>query len=398
MASIDTEVPALLLRLDGNPFHHGTLGAVRTLGRAGVEVHVMLDEPAGPVLSSRHLHRAHRRPAGASADHTRLLGELRRTAALIGRRAVLVAMDDRGAIAVARLAGELADHYLLPSIPPGLPEQLTDKSELALLCARLNVPHPVTRLPGSATEAATALEELGGRAVAKWVRPWLLPPGSGLRGTSLVPDAATAARLFTAGTPAGSRLLLQQLLPAHGTDWFFHGCFDRHGRFLAGGTGVKTRSWPPRAGLTAVGRWVPNRELTALACRLAADLGYHGILDLDFRHVDGGYHLLDFNPRPGAQFRLFTDAAGTDVVRAHHLDLTGRPVPPGRARPGRLLVVENYAAVALLTPASGTRPAPAGSRPTPSGGRPAIEAAWFAADDPMPFLAVLGTLARRLWH
>ncbi|MQS05111.1 hypothetical protein [Streptomyces alkaliterrae] len=190
MASMDTEVPALLLRLDGNPFHHGTLGAVRTLGRAGVETHVLLDEPAGPVLRSRHLYRAHRRPAGATVDHPRLLDELRRIAALIGRRAVLLAMDDRGAIAVARLATELTDHYLLPSIPAELPEQLTDKSELALLCARLNVPHPATRLPGTAAEAAAALEEMGGRAVAKWVRPWLLPPDSGLRGTSLVPDVS----------------------------------------------------------------------------------------------------------------------------------------------------------------------------------------------------------------
>jgi hypothetical protein len=30
---------------------------------------------------------------------------------------------------------------------------------------------------------------------------------------------------------------------------------------------------------------------------------------------------LDFNPRVGAQFRLFEDDAGSDVVRALHLDL-----------------------------------------------------------------------------
>jgi len=48
----------------------------------------------------------------------------------------------------------------------------------------------------------------------------------------------------------------------------------------------------------------------------------------------GAYHLLDFNPRPGAQFRLFTDRAGTDVVRAQHLDLTGRAVPAGVAAYG----------------------------------------------------------------
>lgn len=39
--NLDNRVPAVLLRLDRNPFHHGTLGAVRSLGRADVEVHLV---------------------------------------------------------------------------------------------------------------------------------------------------------------------------------------------------------------------------------------------------------------------------------------------------------------------------------------------------------------------
>ncbi|NEB10808.1 ATP-grasp domain-containing protein, partial [Streptomyces coelicoflavus] len=94
--------------------------------------------------------------------------------------------------------------------------------------------------------------------------------------------------------------------------------------------------------------------------------------DLDFRRcgTTGRYHLLDFNPRPGAQFRLFADTAGLDVVRALHLDLTHRPLPEGAPRPGRVFVVENYA------PLSALRPARAGR-----GGR---ELAWYARDDRAP--------------
>ena len=65
-------------------------------------------------------------------------------------------------------------------------------------------------------------------------------------------------------------------------------------------------------------------------------------MDLDYRLDlrDGQYKLLDFNPRVGAQFRLFEDDAGMDVVRALHLDLTGRPVPRGRPIEGRAFMVE----------------------------------------------------------
>jgi hypothetical protein len=43
---------------------------------------------------------------------------------------------------------------------------------------------------------------------------------------------------------------------------------------------------------------------------------------LDLR--DGEYKLLDFNPRVGAQSRVFEDNGAVDRVRALHLDLTGR--------------------------------------------------------------------------
>ena len=53
VSPFDTRVPAALLRIDRNPFHHGTLGAVRSLGRAGVEVHVVAMDDAGAITVSR---------------------------------------------------------------------------------------------------------------------------------------------------------------------------------------------------------------------------------------------------------------------------------------------------------------------------------------------------------
>jgi predicted ATP-grasp superfamily ATP-dependent carboligase len=205
-----------------------------------------------------------------------------------------------------------------------------------------------------------------------------------------VRTGAQARRLYERTGQAGSALLLQRQVPGgRGTDWFFHGCFTRDAACLLGGAGRKERAWPPRAGLTAVGRWLPNPEVEEAARRMAGHLGYQGILDLDFRldPVAGTYHLLDFNPRPGAQFRLFTDRAGLDVVRALHLDLTGRPVPATAPAPGRVLRVENYALLSALT-APGGRPGRARRQPLYVRAPRAGETAWFAADDPAPFLAM----------
>ncbi|MFD9340164.1 ATP-grasp domain-containing protein [Streptomyces sp. NPDC060049] len=416
---------------------------------------------------SRYLRAVHPGPAGGLDPEApeALLECLTGVSERIGRPAVLIAMDDLSAIAVSRVAPMLTDRFRIPHQPDNLPARVADKAELSRLCARWDVPHPETVIPASGAEAAEAAWRLGLPVIAKWSRPWLLPSGTGLRSTTLLHAAAEARRLYERSAEAGSRLLLQRFLPAGpDTDWFFHGAFARGGHPLITGSGRKELSWPVRTGLTAVGRWLPDPAVEEAGLRLAERLGYQGILDLDFRRDERGvFRLVDFNPRPGAQFRLFTDAGGLDVVRAMYLDLAGRRVPEPSGGPGRVFVAENYALLAALRggwrprrhsagtvpaafsapaapgapgeaarrqggpPAAGRPVLPAGrvgpagaGRPLVPGGRKAVagagpgraevpgplrvaprvargrvEAAWFAADDPLPFLAMLAAFLGR---
>jgi D-aspartate ligase len=86
-----------------------------------------------------------------------------------------------------------------------------------------------------------------------------------------------------------------------------------------------------------------NTALSEWVTELLSRPPYSGIVDLDLRFDtrDGQYKLLDFNPRLGAQFRLFEDTSGVDVVRAAYLDLTGQPIPEGKLVVGRRFLVEN---------------------------------------------------------
>ncbi|WP_445269831.1 carboxylate--amine ligase [Streptomyces sp. DSM 41634] len=384
---------------------------------------------------SRYLRAVHAGPAGGLDPEApeALLECLTGVSERIGRQAVLIAMDDLSAIAVSRVAPMLRDRFRIPHQPDNLPARVADKAELSRLCSRWDVPHPETVIPASGAEAAEAAWRLGLPVVAKWSRPWLLPTGAdGLRSTTLVHTAAEARRLYERSAEAGSRLLLQRFLPAGpDTDWFFHGAFTRGGLPLLAGSGRKELSWPVRTGLTAVGRWLPDPAVEEAALRLAERLGYQGILDLDFRRDEEGcFRLVDFNPRPGAQFRLFTDAAGLDVVQAMYMDLTGQRVPQPSGGPGRVFVAENYALLAAVRGGSLPRRRAADRTVGPAGpaaadradgaadpdppvvagqrtgqGRPAagpapkrgggVETAWFAADDLRPFLAMLGAFLGR---
>ncbi|WP_405857055.1 ATP-grasp domain-containing protein [Streptomyces sp. NBC_00090] len=429
--SFDTRVPTVLVRLDRNPFHHGTLGAARSLGRAGIPVHAVIESSTSPVARSRYLRSVRARPATSSsvelvallttiADEIGGLGGLSdlgdpgdrthpgepggTTADAPSHPVLVLPLDDISALALARRRAELSPRFLLPEQTEEQLLRVADKAALARTCAALGLPHPRTELPTCADEAAAMAWAVGLPVVAKWSRPWLLQAGRGLRSTSIVRSLAEVRELYARTPEAGSRLLLQELLPAgRDLDWFFHGYVDSAGHCTAGATGRKERSWPDGAGLTAVGRWTVNPAVDRTARELLDALGYRGVCDLDFRldRSTGAYHLLDFNPRPGAQFRLFADPDGLDVVRAMHLDLTGRPVPPHFPAYGRRFVVENYAALSLLTsPRRRYAAEPGTARRT--------ECAWFAADDPAPALAMgrawlthllrraVGALARRL--
>ena len=95
--------------------------------------------------------------------------------------------------------------------------------------------------------------------------------------------------------------------------------------------------------MTTLGICEDNEVVAQTTQRFMKALGYRGILDIGYRYDprDGQYKCLDVNPRVGATFRLFVGERGLDVVRALYLDLTGRPVPSDRARPGRKWVVDN---------------------------------------------------------
>jgi D-aspartate ligase len=192
----------------------------------------------------------------------------------------------------------------------------------------------------------------------------------------------------THGRVLPSALMIQEMIPsATSEDWFVHGYCDHQSNPAAVFTGIKLRSYPAFAGPTTLARSMRNDALQAQASELLKAIGYQGIMDLDYRldHRDGRYHLLDFNPRVGAQFRLFKDSDGTDVVRALHLDLTGRTTPVGPQIEGRTFLAEIQD---LLTSGAYWRSGALTVREWWRSLRKIDEPAWYTVDDPLPFLLV----------
>ena len=378
----DVTTPAVVLKFDPNVMHHGGLGAIRSLGRMGVPVYAVQESAWAPAAHSRYLHgKVLWRPGTLPASQVQ--AGLLRLAELIGRPAVLIPTDDAGSIFLAEHGEALRGRFLFAAPPASLPRQLAAKQSLHALCADLGFPSPRSCLVSCLDEAAGAAAGYGYPVVGKLAMPW--QSGSGQLSTQILRGQGDLEGAWQAVQSGRAGLILQEYIPAPpGHDWFFHGYVAAGGDCRPAGTGVKDRSYPARAGLTSFGRCVPNPALRAMVTGLLTRLGYRGIADLDLRldDRDGQYKLLDFNPRLGAQFRLFTAPDGLDVVRAAYLDLTGQPVPQSEPAPGRTFMAESYDPFSAI---SYWRRGELGLRSWLSAAAAVDETAWFARDDLLPF-------------
>ena len=396
LRAADWSTPAVVLKFDQNMLHHGSLGVIRSLGRLGVPVYGVHEGPWAPAASSRYLcGRFFWQPR--PDDPQRTVSGLLSLASRIGRQAVLYATDDAGAIFLAEHGDALRDAFAFPRPPADLPRRLAGKYSMSQLCRELGVPTPQAMLAWSPGEAAEFAGRAGFPLIAKLATPWrgTAHAGQPLRSTMIIRTLAQLREVCARADETGTGLMLQEYIPpAPGQDWFFHGYFDASGRCAPAFTGVKDRSYPAYAGLTSLGRAVPNSRVAGQASTMAAAIGFRGIADLDLRFDprDAQYKLLDFNPRLGAQFRLFTTDTGLDVARAAYLDLTGQPAAAGEMTRDRRFLVENYDP---LGAAGYWRRGELGLRSWAASLRRVDEFAWLARDDLRPFGLMCARMAWR---
>jgi len=390
----DTTVPVLISKTGRHELAHGALGAIRSLGRVGIPVFAMAEDPFVPYGFSRYLTK--RLVHDTSHSRDAILEALLKKGEDFARPAVLMPADDEAAILAAENNEALAAHFLSQPAPPKLVRQIASKGGLNELCTRFGVATPRTFFAPLTSDVLALAETLSFPLVVKNSEPWkrLLTPA--VQSTTRINSLEELIAL-SATWKAEPHIILQEYIPGDvSEDWIVHAYSSRSGENDLLFTGRKFRSWPPEAGVTTAAAALPNEPLAEMASGFLRDIGYYGIADMDWRFDarDGRYKLVDFNPRIGANFRLFETEAGIDVVRAAHLELTGRVAPAAPQLYDRRLIVENLdlASRLVIRTAAGRLPGGAG------GG---VEYAWFAKDDPLPFFAMTvrfgaGAFAR-LW-
>lgn len=391
LPNLDTRYPALILKTSRSVIHHGALAVARTLARLGVPVYAVVEDAYTPLGVSRYLTKAFVWES-CPADPESFVKALSLIGEFIARPTIIIPMDDLSAVWVAENAAALAQWFIVPPVPPDLPRRLANKACLQALCAEVGIPSARSIVPHSFNDFRAFTESSKFPVLVKAAEQWL--PMSDTFVTKAIRTPTELFNLFeNYNFERGPRLIIQEYIP--GEDWICHGYYNSEKNLHLTFTGRKLRSYPNDAGSTALGLSVDNEPLRCVSEGLLKAVAYSGIIDMDWRkdERDGRYKILDCNPRVGQNFRMFETGAGIDVIRAHHLDLSGRSIDNAAQSEGRLFSVESFYVLALLRGLPRGASKHDASKYLPPKSR---ELAWWSGDDQVPFVVMCVRLCARL--
>ena len=303
------------------------LGAIRSLGRAGVPVIALDHRPWALGFRSRYaLPVVAPDPLDGDEAFVSFLLEL---GDALGRPAPIFPTHDEHLNALARHRDELGDRFLYPFPGWDVLEPLQSKRHQLATADALGLDSPRTEHPSSLDEARSAAEEIG--------FPVLVKPSDNVvfkriyrRQAFLCENADELARAYEVA--ADYEPMVQEFIP--GGDeylWSLGTYISEEGEPLARFCGRKLRQTDGHMGSARVGEAVWNDEVVDSGLKLLRALEFHGIGQVEWKRDprDGRLKLIEVNPRLW-QWHGLAGACGADVAQIAYWDLMGASLAPAR--------------------------------------------------------------------
>lgn len=304
------------------------LAAVRSLGRAGHEIHTICARPRGLASASRFVRAEHvlpdaeRAPDAWAAALETLCREIRSDWILPITELSLGTLYAAGLDARLPCLAPSSAAYAAATDKHGILEIARQVGIRVPKSVLVESPASLTALPaGFVYPAILKARRSRFRAGAGW--------GSGA--VVLVESSAHLARVVhDPGFAQG--LLVQEFLPGHGEGIFL---LARGGECLAAFAHRRLREKPPSGGVSVLRESVePDPRLLAASQALIARLGLDGVAMVEFRCPPGEEPaLMEINPRLWGSLQLAIDA-GIDFPELLWRMHAGLPVPMPEARLG----------------------------------------------------------------
>jgi D-aspartate ligase len=310
------------------------LGIVRSLGREGIPICVLDDEPSISRFS-RYASRALRVPDLRDEEATiEALLEAADRLQLHGW--VIYPTRDEIVTALSRARDRLAHVFRVPTPAWQSVRYSIDKRLTHALAARVGIPTPQTWYPGS-VEALDAIVPGNWPLVVKPAIKQRFIYRTGVKGWVVGDQRQLRARFSEAAAILGpGEVMVQDLIPGNGLAQYAYCAFFKHGEAVGRMVVRRRRQHPAVLGRSSTFvETVDLPELVEPSDRFLREMDYYGLVELEYKFDvrDCAYKLLDVNARTWG-YHSVGRTAGVDFPLLLYRDQLGLDVPAVEARPG----------------------------------------------------------------
>jgi D-aspartate ligase len=309
------------------------LGIARSLGRHGIGVCVIDDEPS-IAHASRFVQYAVRvRDLHSESSLLEALAIARGRHGLAGW--VLYPTRDENVATIAANREVLARDFRVPTPALNSVRYLWDKRETYQLAEKLSIAIPRSWFPRS--EADLAEIDMDAPLVLKPAIKEKFFYATRVKAWCAATRAELIAGFRRAAAIVGEgEVIVQELIPGGGEQQYAYCALFRDGAAVASMTVRRRRQHPSDFGRAST--YVETIDLPELAepsLRFLEAAGYYGLVELEFKHDlrDRCYKLLDVNARTWG-YHTLGGYAGVDFPYLLFRDQLGQPVETAQARPG----------------------------------------------------------------
>jgi D-aspartate ligase len=304
------------------------LGAIRSLGRRGVEVYALdYHFPTAYALASRYVKKKILCP-DVNTDEKALVDFLIEFGQSFTAKPVLLATADIYALMVSRNAELLSCYYLFPSMPDGLLEKIIDKKGLSELAAQHKLRGPITFVAGPQTDIQPIADSIP--------YPCIIKPALSHKFVKIfrskclfVNNKNQLTDALNTAFASGLEVMVQEVIPGFDDQMYVFDIYvNREGRATHTFTGQKLRQFPINFGSSTLTHHLHDQKLADLGLDYMSRLNYRGYGEIEFKkHPENGeFYLIEINARLSTLNILF-DKCGVEFTYAMYRDLIGNPLP-----------------------------------------------------------------------
>lgn len=305
------------------------LGAIRSLGRAGVPVIGLDPDPGHAGFASRYCtalqcpHPVHEPEA--------LLEFLLDQGRKLPEPGILSPASDAFILFISRYRDELRSHFRFNLPTAEVMEAIVDKRKLYELADRVGVPHATTVYPETMGDVLRIADQIDYPAYIKPYHSHLWQvafpeAGKGIK----VFSAEELAESFERVLDAGVQVMVQSIIAGPATNVrTVYVSISQGGELLGLLTTRKIRQFPVEFGRGSIAETFHDPEFAELGLTFFQAIDYRGFGTVEFKRDDrdGELKITDLNPRWVKPINLPTDS-GIDFPLLHYLDLAGETPAP----------------------------------------------------------------------